>query len=144
VAARLSQSTDVILETPTRSVKSHGGTFVVQFRRRNRRTGAAVTSAVRVPSVRRRPASYALRYQYVLPTGVYTGSTSVSSDQARDARPGDTVDVMHDPASPARHITTTLAQARHDLRLMQYISAGVLAILWCLALWCRPRLRRFD
>jgi hypothetical protein len=83
----------------------------------------------------RRGTSYHIHYQYVLPGGIYQDSKLVSEREARQASPGDRVDILYDPASPGRHLATSVAEAREDLTVRRNIMCVVAGIFWARALW---------
>jgi hypothetical protein len=91
------------------------------------RTGVVTKATV---SRRRRGTSYHIHYQYVLPGGIYGDSKLVSAKEARQASPGDPVDILYDPASPGRHLATSVAEAREDLTVRRNIMGVVAGVLW--------------
>ena len=78
----------------------------------------------------RRGTSYYVHYQYVLPGGIYEDSKQVSEREARQASPGDLVDILYDPASPGRHLATSVVEAREDLTVRRNIMGVVAGVLW--------------
>jgi hypothetical protein len=130
----------VVLTVVTAYLYHDKTTLLTALAARGRHATATVTSVNRQYR-RRGGVSYSLRYQYVLPGGTFTGSKPVSADQARRHRAGDAVEVIYDPASPGRHINTTLEQARRNQTISKYVMAPALAGMWGVTLWVLARRR---
>ena len=100
---------------------------------RGRHATGVVTAALRRTG--RGSVFYSLEFEYHAGGGVHTGRKPVPRDEAERAAPGDGIDLLYDPASPDRHITTSLATARQDLKTRGYLLCAVIAGLWAWAAW---------